>query len=37
MGAGMAEGVTLWSIAYARSPNPTGEPPALLSMPLPWD
>jgi hypothetical protein len=35
MGAGTAEGVTLWAIAYARSP--TGEPPVLLSMPLPWD
>jgi hypothetical protein len=37
MEAGSTEDVTLWAIAYVRSPNPAGEPPALLSMPLPWD
>lgn len=37
MEPGATEDVTLWVIAYARDPNPADEPPALLSVPLPWD
>lgn len=37
MGSEAAEDVTLWTIAYARSPNPTGEPASLLSAPFSWD
>lgn len=34
---GAVDGPTFWGIEYERSPNPAGEPGALLAVPLPWD